>query len=204
MHDAMGLSEMDRYFNTVLLSIWLVQLLLVMELFFRSEGAQKSLLCFLLTCLILLLVPISELLGLVGRSNVRASQDFRAPYEAVVSALQELAAPEDRIFTVSQTTGVENVADDQRIFIYSFLPNYSESYNLGDSEWSGDFQTDISCPELTRTLRADFDFFVLYRVNDYFMEHYSDAFENPEEIFPYSIYRVNPETGLLSLAARVD
>ena len=204
VHDAVGLSEMDRYFNTVLLSIWLVQLLLVMELFFRSEGAQKSLLCFLLTGLILLMVPISELLGLVGRSNVRASQDFRAPYEAVVSALHELAAPEDRIFTVSQTTGVENVADDQRIFIYSFLPNYSESYNLGDSEWSGDFQTDINCPELTRTLRADFDFFVLYRVNDYFMEHYSDAFENPEEIFPYSIYRVNPETGLLSLAARVD
>lgn len=203
-HDAVGLSEMDRYFNTVILSIWLVQLLLVMELFFRSEGAQKSLLCFLLTGLILLLVPISELLSLVGRSNVRASQDFRAPYEAVVSELRALASPEARIFTVSQTTGEENVADDQRIFVYSFRPNYSESYILGDSEWSGDFQTNLSCSELTQTLQAGFDFFVLYRVDDYFMEHYSEAFENPEEIFPYSIYRVNSETGLLSLAARAD
>lgn len=203
LHDAVGMCELDRYLNTVILSVWLVQVLLVIELYFRSEGLRKSLIGFLLTGVLVLLAPISELLNLAGRENVRYSQAFRAPYEAMVSALREVAAPEDRVFTVTQSTQAVG-DDDRRILVYSFRPNYSEAYILGDSEWSGDFQTNISCSDMVKTLQANFDFLVLYQVNDYFMEHYCEAFENPEEIFPHSIYRVDPQTGLLSLAVRTD
>lgn len=39
----------------------------------------------------------------------------------------------------------------------------------------------------------------LYRVNDYFKEHFSDVFSNPDVISDHTLYEKNPETGLFDL-----
>lgn len=197
-YEAVGLSSMDRYLNTVIGSVWMVQVTFLLALYLQAEDFERSFLSFLLTCILLLLVPISNVMNFASRGSVRDSQQYRAPYEAVASTVRELAGPEDRICVISQATY------DRRIFIYSLYPSETEFYYLGDSDWELDYQTELTCDELTQTLKDGFAYLVLFQLDDYFMEHYTDAFVNPEEILPHAVYRVDPETGLASLAARAD
>ena len=48
-----------------------------------------------------------------------------------------------------------------------------------------------------RILIEDYNYVALYKLNNYFYEHYSMLFENPSEISENTLYWVNKSTGQL-------
>lgn len=204
-YEALGMDAMDRYFDTVVLSVWMVLIILVMQAFFEAEGERKSFLTFLLAASLLIIIPRDSLVSFLTRQNVRAAQSVRERYSCVVDAAEECLENEsDRIFIVAQHPKDEILRDDQRILTYLLVPNPCDAYTLGISDWEGDRMYGISCSDWLKSLKENYQFVILYHLDDYFLENYSQAFVSPEDIQPFSIYRVDPQTGLLTLVTHTE
>ena len=71
---------------------------------------------------------------------------------------------------------------------------------MGQPFYEGDIWTVEKTPKQWREeLKSNVDYVAIYHLNEYFMENYSEVFEKPEEIRENGIYKVNKETGTLSL-----
>lgn len=196
-HDAVGLDSMDRYLDTVVLSVWLVLCLLTIRVFFQSEGQQKSFLTFLLAVSMLLLVPQDAVIRFAARQNIRINQAERVPYDSLAETAREhIQDPAARIMVADR---IIDRTDDHRCMAYLLRPLYISNYVLSERNSDYFLFKDMNCQAFTDLMRQEFDYVLTCRLDDYFLENYSDAFANPQDIHDFSVYGVDPQTGLLSL-----
>ena len=201
-YEALQLASMQRYVAVPLLSIWLLTLLLAMALIQGGRG-DRNLLAALLFCTVLLTTPPQSLIRLSNREAVAQSVENRAGVTALEQSFSaRYDGPPARIYFLSQ-------ADNEYHFYmgkYGFRPHSVSSplgWSLGGPFYEGDvWSRPCESEALRQRLLSDFDFLLVYQMNEDFAERFSGLFADPAEIGPMRIYAVDSAAGLLRLYAQ--
>lgn len=193
-YEATRLASMDRYLNIAFLGIWLLILLLSAQ--WISEWCRRETKMVLLL-LVLLVVPVRPFVYFIRGDYVRQSVAVRAPYETLSAEIRRVCDGDDRIYFVSQ----ESSGFDYWVSRFNARPNYfsgNYTWSIGEPFYEGDVWTARVTPEEWQsTLLEQYDYVALYKINDYFLEHFAELFAEPAEIKVNTLYRVDRETRLL-------
>lgn len=201
--DADGISEMDRYYNTLILPLFYCPVLLLSQALLEAKARTRAVIAAVMALFLLLTLPTEALMQAITRDSVRSSQRKRRSYAAIAEATQSLlTSPDQTVYIISQTD-VTFSHGDIRTLRYLLVPVTSDYVSLGDSDWGGDFETNLSCAELLEQTRQH-DLVIIYQLNDYFRDHYVEAFASPEEMHSSAVYRPDPQTGVLHLAVDIQ
>lgn len=194
-YEALQLASMDRYLNIAFVGVWMLILLLLADGIGNCVFQEKAEIIMLLV--ICLCTPVNAFFNLVRRTHIAGSVSMREPYKVVETMIRENCDGDDRIYFIAQeTTGYE-----YWVCRFSARPNSFNdpfSWSIGESFYEGDVWTlDMSQQQWAAILFEQYDYVVLYKTNDYFVEHFGSLFESIEKIDNNALYRVNRETGLL-------
>ena len=195
---ALKLVSLSRYLNTAFLVQWLVLLFMMSE--YLCCIKNKQWLLSLSGCiLVVLMSPLGLILNYVTGYDAAQSQLIRGKLEPIAQEICKYTAEDDKIWFVSQED------DGYHYWITKFNARPADVNNRGTYTWSmGEpfYEEDrwtcsITVEEWTQILRNDYDYVALYQLNDYFYEHYSEAFENADDICENAVYLVDKDSGLL-------
>ena len=198
-YEALQLASLERYMAVPLLSVWLLTLFLVIALIQSGKG-DKSLLAAAVLCAVLIGTPPQSLINLSNRASVAQSRELRAPITALEQRFEEdYSGAPARIYFLSQ----EDAEYAFYMTKYSFRPHAVSSplgWSLGEPFYEGDVWTRACTPEqLREKLKAEYDFVVVYRMNDDFARRFGALFSDPDQIGPQRIYAVDRDSGQLTL-----
>ena len=195
--EALRLADLGRYLAVPLLLLWLTVLLGFVGNLHRLR-LDRSLAAVGLLCLVLATVSGEAVQSVASRESVARGQELRGEYEEMYAQFCALeTGPQQRIYLISQgDSGI-----DYQVLHYTFRPHrigMGPSWSLGEPFYEGDLWTRACSPEQWRQeLWENYDYVLLYRLNDYFTEHYGGLFAEPEEIRERAVYAVDRESGLL-------
>lgn len=199
--EALSLASFSRYVCTVFLAGLYLELLLAAELIGMGalDGGRFTALVF---CVQAALTPWNLVLDYADRGVTNYTVEYRQIYEDVLDKARALTAEEPGRFYVLAVSPADNI-----LLRYALRPSttnmdYAFALETGwdtagiPNGYAG--ETDPAAA-WRRDLREGYDYVLLYELNDRLKESFSDAFEDPAEIRGGSVYRVDRETGRLSL-----
>ena len=194
-YEAVRLASMERYLNIAFLGIWMLMLLLLAD-YVCSIQYSRAGMCILLAVL-LLVSPLMPFRKFIRGDNVSYSKNIRAPYEPLKNSIHQICDGDDRSYFVSQeTTGFDFWVSRFNARPNSFNPGMT--WSIGQPFYDGDVWTLEMTPEQWKAvLLEQYDYVALYKINDYFREHFAVLFAQPEDLTENALYRVNHQTGLL-------
>ena len=200
-YEAVRIASFGRYMNILLQQIMIFILILVINDLINHER-QKYFEIFVL-CGVLLILPWGEIKDVATRTTVSNTVNTRARYMPIVEQVEDLAASTGEIYRIN-VISQESAGYDRMILRYSLRPHeVVGSESIGEPFYEGDIWTiNINADQWQKELQKDVDYVALYRLNDYFMEVFSEVFENPEDIHENGLYRVDKESGLLILCTQ--
>lgn len=198
-YEATQLASFTRYVNTVFLAAWItVELIVFHAIDFVPSSSKKRTLTLVLLIVFLAIAPFNQIDLFVHRYHVKASAANRAPYVAISAKINDVCDSQSTIYFVSQ----ENSGFDYWVTKYNVRPNIIDNtwyWSIGEGPfYDGDIWTaEVTAEQWQKDLIQNYDYVVLYQLNDYFYEHYSALFEDPSLIAENSVYLVDKESGLL-------
>ena len=201
-YEARQLASLERYVAVPMLSVWMLTAFLTVDLISRSRG-DRNLAAALVFALVLCCTPASSLHALTNREAVNWSVELRKPLNDLAKCFREAGPGEEqRLYFIDQ-------GESEYPFYmakFSFRPHWVSSplgWSLGEPFFEGDVWTrPATAEQLRQTLLADYDYVILYQVNDSFRETFGGLFAEAEDIGPMRIYAVDRESGTLRLFAR--
>jgi len=193
--EALNLAGMPRYLNMVYLSAWIVAVVLLCYAtrhWLYGITAQACILCALLA-----ISPARNAVRFIDGTNNETSVSIRAKYQPLEAKIHQFCDGDDRIFFRSQDdNGFDYWVSRFNARPNTFNPNFT--WGIGETEYMNGMYAIPKTPEQwQQELLEGYDYVALYKLNGYFWEHYASLFENPEDIGPNCLYRVDRETGLL-------
>ena len=196
-YEATRLASFERYIGIVYLSTWVVLSFLSLRLLeeFMEVISYKYVLVF--SFIVLLTAPIETVYKYLSRSSVQHSVSVRSPYNALSKKIMDVVPEESNIYLVAQeTTGF-----DYWVLRFNIRPNHVNSmftWSIGKPFYEGDiWSRSITPQEWKNELLNGYDYVALYKVNDYFLQNFSELFLNRAEIEENTVYWLNKESGLL-------
>lgn len=149
--------------------------------------------------LMVIMLPLGLILNYVTGYDAAQSQLLRGKLEPIAQEIRKYAEEGDEVWFVSQED------DGYHYWITKFNVRPADVSNRGTYTWSmGEpfYEEDrwtrpVTLQEWMQILQSHYDYVALYRLNDYFYEHYSEAFENAEDISENTVYLVDKDSGLL-------
>lgn len=193
--EATNLASMERYLNMVYLASWIVIVVLACYATRHWVSGTAVELCVL--CVLLAVSPVRNFVSFADGTNIETAASVRKNYDILNQQIHEFCDGDDRIFFVAQDdNGRDYWISRFNARPNTFNPNFT--WGLGETEYQGGIYAVPKTAEQWREeLLAGYDYVALYRLNPYFYEHYACLFENPDEIYFSSLYRVDKESGLL-------
>ena len=194
-YEAVRLASFERYMNIAYLSGWIVVVLLLLTAF-QSMRKYTTFFGVVLLGIMFYITPMRSVKDIVSRATVFRSINVRATYTLVSKTVEETVPEGARIYIISQ----EDNGFDHKVIQFSVRPCsvQSSDWSIGIPFYDGDVWTrNISPEEWSEVLFSEFDYVLLYKVNDYFVENYAGLFENAESIGDCSVYRVNKDKKIL-------
>lgn len=203
--EATSLASYERYIGSVFLSGAYLLVLLAANLIRRGllDGTRSAALAL---CAVAALSPWSPVLDFAARGGVTFSREFRQPYEEILSRVEACTGGESsRIFLIS----ADSV--DKVVLRYALRPHTVQIDHVSQPEfvdlvWDGGVPTGYDGREglspaqaWMADLRENYDYVLIFYLSDGFPEKFGAAFAEPEQIRGNSLYRVDRDTGLLSL-----
>lgn len=191
--EAEGLVSFSRYLCIGFLPVWLFVVFWSLSRIHSGDRALRVKVlawCFAL----LFIVPTRPFVSFLSRSDVAASQTLHSDYTFLDSQIREYCDAGDRVYLVSQDRS--NL--DARILKYRVRPVHIRNSSCS---LSGPEDTEGRMQRLQQW-QADikgYDYVAILYLNDYFYETFSPAFEDPQQIQENAVYRVDKQTGMLSL-----
>lgn len=202
-YEAVRLASFTRYTNTVFLGAFItLGLIAVSAIDLAPSRKMKHALAVLLMLSLLLVSPVRQIYSFVRRDTVKESVAVRARYETLVEKINNVCTERSAVYFISQ----EDNGFDHWVVRFSVRPVTVKPASSAVFDWSigegpfydGDIWTAVRTPEQWQAeLLQAYDYVALYRLNDYFCEHYSVLFENPAQIAENAVYLIDKETGLL-------
>ncbi len=201
-YEALNLASYQRYMNIAFLA---TAIAVIEGIVHDSSALQKSgiMQCFAMV-LILSFSPLGTVENYLSRDSVRQAKEIRDRYEPLHDLIRRYCSgtDEDRIYFISQA----DKGFDYWVTRFIARPNGfagSWIWSLGEPQYEGDIWTYGECRNSDEWMdilnEGNYTHIALYRVNDYFKEHFSDVFSNPDVISDHTLYEKNPETGLFDL-----
>lgn len=196
-YEAIRLASFERYINIVYLSSWIVLVFLALQILqdIVEKISYKQILIF--SFIVILTIPIENVYRYLSRSSVRHSVSVRLSYTALVTKIMDMVPEKSKVYIISQ----ESEGFDYWVLKFSIRPNYvnnGASWSIGESFYEGDIWTrNISPQEWKMVLMQEYDYVALYKINDYFLQHFSSLFYESDKVEENTLYRINKETGFL-------
>lgn len=200
--EALSLASFSRYTGTVFLSGLYLALLLAIDLTGRGllDGSRFAALAF---CVQAALTPWGQVLDYVDRGGAHYSAQLRQEtYESIIDKVHSLTEEAPGRFYILSEYEMDNVT-----LRYLLRPNSTNIDNSFQTEqtWNtygipyGYEGEQDPAAAWCRDLRENYDYVLIFNLNEQIREGFAASFEDPEEIRGSSIYRVDPDTGRLSL-----
>ncbi len=198
-YEAVQIASFGRYMNVAFLAIWVVIVLLAIELILRIKATDRNVgISFMLSVMIITASwgPLAEF---AYRTTAANSQGVTAVFTPLLNKISELDVESEKIYFIAQeSNGYEYWISNYYAFPNSYYGTWN--WSLGEPFYDGDIWTISKTAEEWRAeLMEHCDYVAIHNINDYFLETYSGLFENPEEIQNNNVYKVNKETGMLTL-----
>ena len=196
--EAMTLDSFDRYLRIAYQAVFMaIVLLLVHRISVDDEKQTRH--AFLLFSLILCTVALGPVVCIFSRENVTNAKEERAVFQPMAEKIETLVPEKDAVFVVEADDdfgyayrGIRYVLRPMRTQYGSIRtwclggPNNSEEVSYSAEEWQ-------------KELDQNYNYVAIYRTDDYFLENYSDLFEDPSSLRDESVYLFNHNTKHLEL-----
>ena len=204
--EAVELASFERYVGTVFIAGGYMLVLLSVDLIQRG-ALNGSRLTALVLCGLVALTPWTPVLDYVGRGGPAYSVEFRQPYEELRQQVEAAAGGEaSRIYLVSSDSV------DKVVLRYVLRPHTVNIDHMNQMEfvnvvWDSGVPNTYDGGELSpaeawrEDLKANFDYVLLVHLNEGLAEKFGSVFTDPGDIQERSLYRVDRESGLLTLCA---
>ena len=198
-YEAVKLASFERYIGMTYLTLTIVIVLWGIKIVQRKSAVMECLFGVVLVICTGISVPKDTISGLLKREYISSSIQTRSRYEVLNQKIHSIAGTDSAIYYISQ----ENDGFDYWVARFdarpdTFSPNFS--WSIGKTTKQGDVWTqDISAADWREELLKNYDYVALYKLNDYFYEHYSSLFKDRDKIKEDSLYKINRDTGLLEL-----
>lgn len=194
-YEATRFASFTRYMNMVYLTVWLFCVLVFLG-YLQIYSNWSSIIEILTLVAVMIISPLEYVQDFTHRVYVDSSVVTRAQYDQMSNEIAKI--PErSRIYFISQETN----GFDYWVMRYSSRPNFFNpnfTWSVGETFYEGDVFTRTITPEQWQAeLVNSYDYVALYRINDYFIEHFSSLFQQDQDISDNSLYRIDKETGLL-------
>ena len=200
-YEAVRLASFERYIHIQYLTVWMFIILLAVHLILNNSLVDGRRNIMILCAAVMLVTPWSNTSEFISRKSVEDSIAFRRPYTSFNIAVQKVVdnkSPATIYFISQQTSGL-----DYWVMRYSLWPNAlndSFTWSIGQPFYDGDIWTkNITARQWQDELVSQYDYVAIYQFNNYFVQHFSSVFANPEDIHEKGIYKVNKQTKLLEL-----
>lgn len=195
-YEGSGYASFDRYMNIVNLAMGIFVILCLLKIFQKSEHAIENGI-FILSGIILI-SPMEYVGNYLRRYYVTSSLKTRAPYEAISAEIERCVPDGSKMWFIAQeSTGFEQLVVGFNIQ-EKFIKREGWGWSIGAPFYEGDVWTvSVTAEEWRKQLLEDYDYVVLYKINDYFVQNFESVFADDTEIAEGTIYEVDRETGLL-------
>lgn len=194
-YEALKLASMERYLNMMFLSGWL--LIMSMSIFAVTKLITSRIYKIVLLSFMLIVTPFKGFVNMVNGSDTMYSQYIRSKYEPIKEWAEDNCDGNQKIWIVSQ----DDAGFDKLVARFNLRPNSTNpgfTWCIGFSEaYDGMYAYERTPEQWREELMEDYDYVVIYDLNDYFTEHYANLFEGTGEIVENSLYSVDREAGLL-------
>lgn len=193
----------DRYISIAILPLWVLFICLILVYLQRIYDTVKYY-CLLVVSLLVLVSPTDTIVSYLDRETYDYSVGIRrVNFLPIINLINDIAGEGEKIYFISQ--------EAKGTFDYFYCKYYVRprifpaegnyfTWSIGEPFYDGDVITrTITVDEWQAELLEEYDYVAIYRLNDYFIEHFSSIFENPGDIAENTLFRVNTETGFLEL-----
>lgn len=202
-YESLNLMCFERYLGAGLLPIWCLGVLALLNALENSR--RMDTVRFLAVFFAMLAVfPTRPMVNFVSRSYVSVARANRAAYEEITNLIRDTCEEGSFVYMVDQN---HDGADFWRIKFLArpvIVKNVC-AWSLGiPSQEDLNYTQQKTAEGWLLELREEYDYVLLYHVDDYFRDGYGSLFENPGEIREGCIYRVDKQDGLLKFVKGED
>lgn len=196
-NEAVQMASFDRYISIAYLALAMCIVLALLDCVERFARHQ-DVFAVVLLYIIIMVSPLNEAVRVITRREAGISKQWRSPYEKLADEIEKHTQAGDKACLLSLSKGsyayLATMFNARPVSLVN--PNHApEIWALGEEgaiRYTAEEWREI-------LVSGDYDYAVVYKFNDYFLENYPPLFENPDEIRENSVYRVNKTTGTLTL-----
>lgn len=190
-YEASYLASYDRYMNIGYMALAVFLILCTVYALERlrqpvATAAEALLLLFTVSA-----GPTDYMRYFLTRENVEVSISWRSPYQTIANQIEQLLPEDARIYMVAQ----ESYGEEGVVFHYVLRPREIKKIaSLGGPYSEGDvYSLDLTPEEWMDKLVEKYDNVIIFRLNDGFVERYSELFENPDDIVQGAFFTIDRE-----------
>lgn len=192
-YEAVRLASLPRYMGIFFTMLYTVNCVLYAEL--TEKGRHLR---YVALGMLILMIPTLPAQQFISRQDVRAATSIRSPYLEVSLEVQNyIPERKARVYVISQ----ESTGFDYWVLRYSLRPlatNGNFTWSIGTPFYEGDVWTlSTSSVQWMNDLVNEYEYVLLYKINDYFIEEFFFCFEHPELIEEKTLFKVDKERRLL-------
>lgn len=194
-YEALRLASYDRYMNIHYCAVWIFIVLSIVHMLYNICEEKKNTYALAIGVLIVVIAPTGIAYGHVIRETVQSSVGIRWEYNVITDKVERLTESTDKIYVIAEG----NNGFDKWVLKHSFRPRKinANEWSIGESFYDDDVWTvSKTAGEWMDELCDEYDYVVLYKINDYFIENYGELFGNGQ-IVNNGVYRVNKQSQTL-------
>jgi hypothetical protein len=197
--DSDTLVSFERYMGIVLVSM-IVMIFLLFAVWMQER--PKRMIAGVAAGVMISLMTLNPVLmeKYLNRTSIGDQYFVQGFYEQFVWAMNDIADGEEKhVWIIAQ----ESAGSEFWTIRYGIRPSNGQvnvGFSISDhtqSLYPGDIWTLLIPTEEWREKLKDYDYVMIWRTDDIFIEDYSSLFANPDDIEDKSIFAVNHETDLL-------
>ena len=207
-YEATKMFSFSRYMGMAINPI-LIVLSVSARNYFEEKSIKSGNIAGIVLCVsVLLLCPLNQIKSILTRQSVDETYAFRGNLGDYCSRLENLMGEDESVYLVHQ----ESIGTTYWVSHFIMMPRTVNPLNtqavhtwsLGGPYNENDFYSRRISPEdWMRELKDTCDYVAIYIINDEFKETYAECFEDPQTMDQSNIFKVNKQTGKLSLVEEV-
>lgn len=197
--EALELASYDRYIWMPFLVLWVVIGMAAFWLISHRESEKQALLLSL-CCLTVVaaITPLRQVFDYLTQETINTAYDTRSPFFPLAETIGEFCEEGDDVYLICQ--GFNDFAP-LVIRTVAYPARYSS--DLGprfgsEADSTPNFAVSkVTAEEWRECLLSKYEYVAVFRTDDFFTDTYGVLFEDPSQIADDTLFRVDPERGLL-------
>ncbi len=206
-HEAVGLASFSRYMSVIFQMFAFTVFYFVITEITAIKGKEENITGIMIALVIFLVAALSpsEEIRIRTLTERPAMSEYHYNTTQFADECREYIPENSRVYLLSQKNSFETDYD-YWVMKYSLRPSvfpsgsastYISAENNPDK--TGIWSINITPEQFAETLHKDYDYLIILKTDEYFTESFKELFENPQSVGDKSIYKIDAESGLLTL-----